>query len=117
MRDFEKLEVWQKAHQFVLDLYDATRSFPGEEQYGLTSQIRRAATSVPSNISEGCGRGSDDDLARFMQMSAGSASEVEYQLRLANDLGYLDESGYEQFRDDIQEIQRMLHSFIDSLRD
>lgn len=77
MQNFRDLRVWQKAHSFVLSLYRVTKSFPREEIYGLTAQIRRAAVSIPSNIAEGCARGSDADFARFLQNSMGSASEVE----------------------------------------
>lgn len=89
MKDFRKLEVWQKAHGLVLSVYRETTSFPKEEIYGLTSQIRRAAVSIPANIAEGCGRNGDPDLAHFLQMAAGSASELSYELGLARDLGYL----------------------------
>ena len=87
MKDFRDLTVWQRSHQFVLHVYQTTSGFPKAEQFGLTSPIRRAAVSVPSNIAEGCGRGSDADFARFLQMAFGSACETEYQVLLARDPG------------------------------
>jgi len=90
MKDFRELKVWEKAHQFTLVVYQATTAFPKEELFGLTSQMRRSAASIPTNIAEGCGRGSDDDFRRFLQIAMGSASELKYQLLLAHDLGYFD---------------------------
>ena len=87
MRSFKELLVWQKAHRFALDVYGATRDFPSEERFGLTSQLRRSAASIASNIAEGCGRVGGRDLARFLSIAAGSASEAEYQLLLSCDLG------------------------------
>ena len=89
MRDFKRLKVWEKAHQLTVEVYGATKTFPREELYGLTSQIRRASTSVPTNIAEGCGRTGERELARFLQISMGSASELEYQFLLAYDLKHL----------------------------
>lgn len=86
MQNYKNLRVWEDAHALVLEIYNATRSFPNDERYGLTSQIRRAAVSIPSNIAEGTGRGSDADFARFVQFAVGSISEVDYQLLLARDL-------------------------------
>ena len=93
------------------------RGFPREELYGLTSQMRRAASSVPTNLAEGCGRGSDPDFARFVQIGMGSACELEYQLILANDLGYLPTDDYPKFDADVQEVKRMLASLLSRLRD
>ncbi len=89
MKDFKSLKVWHKAHQLTLLVYALTRTFPREEMYGLTSQIRRAAASIPANIAEGSGRRSDGELRRFLQIARGSASELEYHLLLARDLGFL----------------------------
>src|SRR5882762_7278805 len=89
MRPFRELVVWRKAHRLTLELYKITRTFPREEQYGLTSQMRRAAASICANIAEGCGRGTARDFARFIQMALGSASELEYHLVLAADLGFI----------------------------
>ena len=83
MKDFRQLKVWEKSHQLALTVYKATKGFPKEELYGLTSQIRRSSMSIPTNIAEDCGRNTDTDFARFLQMAMGSASETEYQLILA----------------------------------
>ena len=116
MRDFRNLQVWNKAHSLTLDVYEATGSFPKEELYGLTSQIRRSSTSIPTNIAEGCGRSGDAELARFMTISMGSASEVEYQLLLAHDLGYLSQIIYSDLLDKVTEVKRMLAGFIKTLK-
>jgi four helix bundle protein len=111
MRDFHKLQVWQKAHALVLEIYMVTREFPQSELYGLTSQLRRAAMSIPSNIAEGCGRNSENELLRFMVIAQGSTSEVEYQLLLAKDLGWLKVDKYDEFNIKVNEIKRMLFSY------
>jgi four helix bundle protein len=116
VRDFKKLAVWTKSHQLTLKVYKATGSFPKEELYGLTSQLRRATASVPANITEGCGRDTPADFARFLQIAMGSASETEYHLLLAKDLGYIAESDYENFERDIIEVKRMLASFIQTIK-
>jgi four helix bundle protein len=116
MKDFKKLKVWQKAHCLTLDVYQASATFPREELYGLTSQIRRSCLSIPSNIAEGCGRGSDTDFARFLQISMGSSSEVEYLLILSRDLKILRNDDYETLSDDVIQIKRMLTSLIKTLR-
>jgi four helix bundle protein len=90
MRDFHSLKVWQKAHQVTLRVYTATKRFPKDELYGLTSQVRHSATSIPTNVAEGCGRSGEAELARFLNIAMGSASELEYQLLLARDLKFLD---------------------------
>lgn len=116
MQDFRNLKVWEKAHELVLALYVATKDFPKSELYGLTSQIRRSAASVPSNIAEGVGRGSDADLARFLQIAFGSASELEYQLLLASELNFLEKGDYSNLSDQITQIKRMLSAFMQTLR-
>jgi len=112
MRDFRKLKVWEKGHKLALDIYGVTKGFPREERYGLTDQIRRAASSVPTNIAEGCGRGGDGELSRFLTIAAGSASEVEYQLLLSSDLGYLKRDEYRKLEKDVNEIKKMLGALI-----
>lgn len=87
MGDYRKVAVWVRAHRLTLDVYRATRQLPKEELYGLTSQLRRAASSVPANIAEGCGRNSDAELGRFLVIALGSATELDYHLLLARDLG------------------------------
>ncbi len=115
MRDFHELKVWDKAHRLALAIYQATQRFPAEERFGLTLQLRRAGVSAPSNIAEGCGRGSERELARFFTIAAGSLSEEEYQLLLAHDLGYLDEQGYHRLNDQTNEVKRMLNAFLQQL--
>ncbi len=108
MQDFQKLKVWEHAHQFTLEIYKISKLFPREEQFGLTSQIRRSASSIPTNIAEGCGRTSSADFARFLTIAAGSACEVEYQLLLACDLNYIDTRQFQTLNDSIHSIKRML---------
>src|SRR5438093_3248069 len=96
MKDFRKLMVWEKAHQLTLSIYQVTAAFPSEETYGLTSQMRRAASSIPSNIAEGCGRQGDAELSRFCTIARGSASELEYQILLSRDLKLTPSDDYER---------------------
>jgi len=109
MRDFRKLKVWEKAHHFTLQIYRITKNFPSDERFGLTVQLRRAAASVPTNIAEGCGRDSERELARFMSIAAGSASEVEYQLLLACDLNYIQDETHRELNQEVNEIKRILN--------
>jgi four helix bundle protein len=115
MRDFRELKVWEKAYRFTLQVYRITKNFPSDEQFGLTVQLRRAAASVPTNIAEGCGRDSERELARFMGIAGGSASEVEYQLLLACDLNYIQDETYRELNQQVNEVKRMLNSFIQKL--
>jgi four helix bundle protein len=91
MQDFRELKVWQRSHRLTLDVYRASRSFPKDELFGLTSQTRRASASIPANIAEGCGRNGDPEFARFLQIAMGSACELEYHLLLAFDLNFIKE--------------------------
>jgi four helix bundle protein len=116
MQDFRGLEVWKKSHMLALATYGASARFPACERYGVTSQLRRAAVSIAANIAEGCGRGSDADFARFVQHALGSASELEYHLLLARDLGYLAEAEARELSDDAAEVMRMLSSLRRRLR-
>lgn len=116
MKDFRQLKVWEKSHQLALAIYNATKEFPKEELYGLTSQIRRASMSIPTNIAEGCGRNTDADFARFLQMAMGSASETEYQIILAHDLDFLSNDSYEKLHNEVEEVKRMLASLLKTLR-
>ncbi len=115
MRDFRELKVWEKAHLLTLQIYGNTKKFPSDERFGLTVQLRRAAASVPTNIAEGCGRESERELARFMSIAAGSASEVEYQVLLARDLKYIKDETYRELNQKVNEVKRMLNSFIQKL--
>jgi len=112
VKDFKELRVWQKAHALTLEIYQATKSFPRDEIYGLISQMRRAAVSVCANIAEGCGRRSDGELTRFLQIARGSASELEYHLLLARDLKLLANDAYQSFEKQLIEVQRMLTSLV-----
>lgn len=116
MRDFKTLIVWQKSHQLTLAMYVATKLFPQDERFGLISQMRRSCASIPTNIAEGCGRSSDADLARFLDIAMGSASELEYQLLLSHGLEFLDDVTYLKLNTNLIEIKKMLNSFIKKLR-
>jgi four helix bundle protein len=116
MKDFRELKVWERSHKIVLCIYEVTANFPKHELYCLTSQMRRAAASIPTNIAEGCGRGSDADFARFLQMAMGSGSELEYQLILAHDLGFIDKLQYDKLSNELIETKRMLNSFLQKLK-
>jgi four helix bundle protein len=115
MRNFRELKVWEKAHRVTLAMYEATAQFPPSELYGLTSQIRRSASSIPANIAEGCGRSGEAELARFLKIAMGSASELEYHILLASDLNFLSKAEYERLENDVTEIKRMLTSLIQKL--
>jgi len=116
MRDFQKLDVWQKAHELTLDIYRATSQFPNSERYGLTSQLQRAAASIGANLAEGSGRQTDGDYKRFVDIASGSACEVEYHLLLARDLGLLNDQAYKTLNGKINEVKRMLHGLAQYLR-
>ena len=116
MQDYRRLVVWQRAHQFVVSVYAATAAFPGEEKYGLTSQTRRSAVSIQANIAEGCGRETTMELRRFLYIAMGSASELDYHLLLARDLGFLEAASYQQLEKQAAEIGRMLTGLIRSLK-
>ncbi len=116
MRNFRELKVWRKSHSLTLAVYEATVAFPKQELYGLTGQVRRSAASVPANIAEGCGSNGDAELARFLQIASGSASELEYHLLLAHELKLLKTPEYETLAREVTEIKRMLTSFIQKLR-
>src|SRR5438132_4573717 len=115
MKDFRQLKVWEKAHLLALAVYPITARFPREKTYGLTAQIRRAASSIPSNIAEGCGRDGDAELARFCIIARGSATELEYQLLLARDLTLLHPDDYEQLSQQTIQIKRMLTVLVQKL--
>ena len=108
MKDFRNLDVWKKSHQLTLSTYAITKDFPKHELYGLTSQLRRAAVSVPANLAEGCGRSNDGDFHRFVQNAMGSTTEVEYHFLLARDLGLLSAEAHREVDVQIQQLKRML---------
>ena len=116
MKDFRQLKVRERSHQLALAVYKATKEFPKEELYGLTSQIRRSSMSILTNIAEGCGRNTDKGFARVLQIALGSASETEYQLILACDLGFLANDSCEQLHNEVEEVKRMLASLLKTIR-
>jgi four helix bundle protein len=115
MRDYHDLKVWAKAHQLALSIYKVSAGFPQREIYALTSQLRRAAISVASNIAEGCGRYSEAEFAHFLQIAMGSASELQYELLLARDLSFLSESEFQPLDNDVVEVKKMLVALIQKL--
>jgi len=108
MRDFKKLKVWQRSHQLALDVYKSTEKFPKSEQYGLMSQMRRSAVSIPSNIAEGCGKEGQAEFARYLRIAMGSANELEYQLILSHDLNYISKDIFETLSDEVNQLKKML---------
>jgi four helix bundle protein len=116
MQDFHDLKVWQRSHCLTLTVYRVTRSFPKEELYGITSQMRRCSSSIPANIAEGCGRHGKAELARFLQIAMGSASELEYHLLLALDLKLLKEAEHREIVGEVIDLKRMLSAFLKKLR-
>jgi len=116
LKDFRKLKVWEKAHQLTLKIYKVTEEFPREELYGLTSQIRRASVSIPTNIAEGCVRSSDADFSRFLYIALGSTSELEYLILLSMDLKFIKNDLYVELNNDTNEIKKMLISMIQKLK-
>jgi four helix bundle protein len=116
MRPHERLDVWNKAIDFVMAVYQATESFPKEERFGLTSQIRRAAVSIPANIAEGAARDSQKEFAYFLSNAQGSASELETELLIARRLGYLTDQNYTAMRADLDGIGRMIFGLSKSIK-
>lgn len=112
MQDFHFLQIWQKSHELTLHIYSATcKYFPKEELFALTTQIRRASSSIACNISEGCGRKSNADFSHFLQIAIGSCSEVEYQILLAKDLGYIESSLFESLTEEVVSLRKMIINF------
>lgn len=115
MRNFRELSIWSKSHLFTLKIYSITKKYPKEEMFGIVSQMRPSASSIPTNIAEGCGRNSNPDFKRFLVMASGSSSELEYQLILSKDLEYLSEFSFKELETGLIEIRKMIHSFIKNL--
>jgi four helix bundle protein len=115
VKDFRELKVWRKAHELTLAVYQITASFPREELYGLTAQLRRASSSIAANLAEGCGRNGDAELARFCSMAMGSASELEYHLLLARDLKFIRPQDYDALDQRATELKRMLTALLQKL--
>jgi four helix bundle protein len=116
LRSFKNLVVWQKAHALTLKVYLHSANFPKDEIYGLRSQIRSSAVSIPSNLAESCGRSTAPDRLKFLHIAMGSACELEYQLLLARDLGYLRPEDFEGLDEGVAEVKRMLASLIQKLK-
>jgi four helix bundle protein len=116
MQSFRNLKVWEKAHVLTLDVYKSSKNFPRDEQYGLTSQMRRSSASIGANIAEGCCRKGDTELGRFLQIAMGSASELEYHLLLARDLDVMESLDYQRLSSEVIQVKKMLASLIHKLR-
>lgn len=116
MSDYKKLKVWEDAHKFTVDIYNITKKFPNNEQYGLTSQIRRSSSSIPTNIVEGSGQLNNGNLIRFLGIAKGSAFETEYQLLLSKDLNYITNDEYTILVEKVKYIIRRLNNLIKSLK-
>ena len=115
MRNFRKYQVWELGHQIALDVYKLTNDFPKEEQYGLTSQMRRASSSVPANIAEGCGRESEFEFKRFLVIANGSATELEYFLILVKDLNLVREKNIIDLVGQVDQLKRSLNKLISKI--
>jgi four helix bundle protein len=115
MRNYRDLQVWSKAHSLTLELYRVSRGFPREEIYGVTSQLRRASASIGANLAEGCGRRTSSELARFVRLAMGSASELDYHLLLSRDLGFMEDEDFERTAAHLTEVRKMLTSFLGSV--
>lgn len=115
MSDYKKLTVWEKSYTFGIAVYKITNTFPKEEIYGLTSQIRRSAISIPSNIAEGARRSTEKDFRSFLYISYGSGAELEVQIMFAKDLGYISKEESIKLLDELSEIMKMLNAFIQKL--
>ena len=108
MRNYRDLMVWEKAHKLTLAVYRETNAFPKEERFGLTSQVRRACSSIPANLAEGCGRRSDGEMGRCVHIAMGSGAELSYHLLLCHDLGILGTTEFSKLSADLDEVMRML---------
>ena len=116
MRKFQDLQIWHRSHALTLEIYRTTKSFPKEEIYSLTSQMRRSSSSIPTNIAEGCGRNSNPDFARFLTIAMGSSAELEYQLILSKDLDYISLDDFDRLFEDLTEIRKMINNFLKAVR-
>jgi four helix bundle protein len=116
MRNYKDLMVWEKAHRLTLAIYKETNAFPKEERFGLTSQVRRASSSIPANLAEGCGRRSDGEMGRFVQIAMGLCAELSYHLLLCRDLGILGATEFSRLSSDLEEVMRMLSALSGRVR-
>ena len=117
MRNYRDLQVWKKAHDLTLELCRVSQRFPREEMYGITSQLRRAAVSIGANLAEGCGRRTSSELARFVRIAMGSASELDYHLLLCRDLGFMSRDDFNSSAAKLTEVRKMLTSFLQSVEE
>ncbi|WP_421874343.1 four helix bundle protein [Marinoscillum sp.] len=113
MHNFQELKVWQKGIQLAVDVYKQTDTYPESEKFGLTSQMRRCAVSIPSNIAEGCGRKTDKDLSNFLSHSLGSQYELETQMIISKEVDLINHSEFEKLTSELNEIQKMTRTLID----
>jgi len=116
VRNYKDLRVWEEAHRLTLAIYTVTQAFPKDERFGLTSQVRRASASIAANLAEGCGRRSDGEMARFVQIAMGSGAELSYHLLLARDLGFLKNEEYADLSSAIDRVMRMLSALSGKVR-
>jgi four helix bundle protein len=117
VRNYKDLQVWEKAHKLTMAVYRSTRNFLSEERFGLTSQLRRSASSIPANLAEGCGRRSDGEMARFIQIAMGSGAELSYHLLLCRDLEILETGPFSRLTSNLEEVMKMLSSLSARLKD
>ena len=117
MRNFQDLAIWKRSHALAIEIYKLTKTFPKDEVFGQVSQIRRAIVSIPTNIAEGCGRRTKTEFAQFLNIASGSASEVEYELLLAKDTGYISEQQYQHLNNEIREIRSMISTYMTRLHE
>lgn len=116
MHDYKKLEVWKKSLDLVKDIYELSKGLPSDERYGLTSQIRRSAVSIPSNIAEGCGRGTDKQLCYFLDVALGSSYELETQLIICEKLELINNTQIEEIIKNNKEVSKMIYGFRKSVK-
>lgn len=117
MRNYRDLQVWSKAYALALELYKLSRAFPKDELYGLTSQLRRAATSIGANLAEGCGRRGNNEMGRFVKIALGSASELDHHLLFSRDLGFLKRDDYERCSRELTSVRKMLTALLDAIEE
>lgn len=115
MRNFLNLEMWKKSHHLALEIYKITKTFPKEEIFGLTSQMRRSSSSIPTNIAEGAGRNSNRQFVYFLQIASGSCSEIQYQLILSKDLSYISKDVFNELHSETVEIRKMIYHYSSKL--
>jgi len=116
MRNYKDLRVWEEAHRLTLTVYKTTQAFPRDERFGLTSQIRRSSASIAANLAEGCGRRSDGEMGRFVQIAMGSGAELSYHLLLAKDLGFINEEQHSGLNASLERVLRMLSALSAKVR-